>query len=67
MRLTPGVDVSTGSLGMGLSVGAGMSLAAKRAGTDQHTWVMVGDGELQEGMVWETVMSAPRFGLDNLT
>jgi transketolase len=67
MRLTPGVDVSTGSLGMGLSVGAGISLAAKRAGTDQHTWVMVGDGELQEGMVWETVMSAPRFGLDNLT
>jgi transketolase len=67
MHLTPGVDISTGSLGMGLSVGAGMSLAAKRAGTDQHTWVMVGDGELQEGMVWETVMSAPRFGLDNLT
>jgi transketolase len=57
----------TGSLGMGLSVGAGMSLAARRAGTDQHTWVMVGDGELQEGMVWEAVMSAPRFGLDNLT
>lgn len=65
--LTPGVDVSTGSLGQGLSVGAGIGLAAKRNGTDQHVWVMVGDGELQEGMIWETVISAPRFGLDNLT
>lgn len=67
MRLTPGVDVSTGSLGMGLSVGAGIGLAAKRTSGDQHIWVMVGDGELQEGMVWESVLSAPRFGLDNLT
>ncbi|MGC5224985.1 transketolase [Micromonospora sp. DT81.3] len=67
MLLTPGVDSSTGSLGQGLAVGAGMALAAKRLGKDFHTWVMVGDGEIEEGMVWETVISAPRFQLDNLT
>lgn len=67
MLLTPGVDSSTGSLGQGLASGAGMALAAKRLGKDFHTWVMVGDGEIEEGMVWETVISAPRFGLDNLT
>lgn len=67
MLLTPGVDASTGSLGQGLSAGAGMALGAKRLGRDFHTWVMVGDGELEEGMIWETVLSAPRFGLDNLT
>jgi len=67
MLITPGVDSSTGSLGQGLSCGAGMALAAKRLGKDFHTWVMVGDGEIEEGMVWETVISAPRFGLDNLT
>lgn len=67
MLLTPGVDSSSGSLGQGLSAGAGMALGAKRRGRDTHTWVMLGDGELEEGMVWETVLSAPRFGLDNLT
>jgi transketolase len=67
MLLTPGVDSSTGSLGMGLAVGAGIALGAREASSDAHTWVMLGDGELQEGMVWETVLSAPRFGLDNLT
>jgi transketolase len=67
MRLTPGVDASTGSLGQGLSTGAGMALAAKKLGKDFHTWVMLGDGEIEEGMVWETVISAPRYGLDNLT
>ncbi|WP_422758084.1 transketolase [Paenarthrobacter sp. C1] len=67
MLLTPGVDASTGSLGQGLSSGAGMALGAKKLGKDFHTWVMLGDGELGEGMVWETVLSAPRFGLDNLT
>jgi transketolase len=67
MLLTPGVDASTGSLGQGLSVGAGMALAAKRRGEDFHTWVLLGDGESEEGMVWECVLSAPRFGLDNLT
>lgn len=67
MLITPGVDSSTGSLGQGLAAGAGMALAAKRLGKDFHTWVMVGDGEIEEGMVWETVISAPRFHLDNLT
>lgn len=67
MRLTPGVDVSTGSLGQALSVGAGIALGAKQLGKDFHTWVMLGDGEMEEGQVWETILSAPRFGLDNLT
>lgn len=67
MLKTPGVDSSTGSLGQGLSAGAGMALGAKRLGRDFHTWVMLGDGELEEGMVWETVILAPRYGLDNLT
>jgi transketolase len=67
MLLTPGIDSSTGSLGQGLSAGAGIALAAKRLGKDFHTWVLLGDGEIEEGMVWETVISAPRFGLDNLT
>lgn len=67
MRLTPGVDASTGSLGQGLSAGAGMALGAKRLGSDNHVWVMLGDGEMEEGMVWETVLSAPRYRLDNLT
>lgn len=67
MLLTPGVDASTGSLGQGLSAGAGIALGAKRLGKDFHTWVMLGDGEIEEGMVWETVLVAPRYGLDNLT
>lgn len=67
MLLTPGVDASTGSLGQGLAFGAGIALAAKKQGRDFHTWVMTGDGEIEEGMVWETVISAPRYGLDNLT
>lgn len=67
MLLTPGVDASTGSLGQGLAVGAGIALGAKRLGRPFHTWVLLGDGESEEGMVWETVLSAPRFGLDNLT
>lgn len=67
MLITPGVDSSSGSLGQGLSAGAGMALAAKRLGKDFHTWVMCGDGEIEEGMIWETVIAAPRYKLDNLT
>jgi transketolase len=67
MRLTPGIDASTGSLGQGLSAGLGMAVGAKRLGKDFHTWVMVGDGEMGEGMNWEAILSAPRFGVDNLT
>ncbi len=67
MHLTPGVDASTGSLGMGLSVGLGMAIAAKKLGKSFHTFVMLGDGESEEGQVWESVLVAPRFGVDNLT
>lgn len=67
MHLTPGVDASTGSLGMGLSVGLGMAIAAKQQGLGFHTFVMLGDGESEEGQVWESVLVAPRFGVDNLT
>lgn len=67
MKITPGVDSSTGSLGQGLSAGSGMAIAAKLQGRDFHTYVVLGDGEIEEGMVWETVICAPRYGLDNLT
>ena len=63
----PGLDASTGSLGQGLSVGVGMALGASLAGKDFHTWVMLGDGEIQEGMVWEAVQVAARYKLTNLT
>lgn len=66
MKLTPGVDVSTGSLGQGLSAGVGIALGAKKIRADYRTWVMLGDGELQEGMVWEAFNSASRYGLSNL-
>nr|WP_300152144.1 transketolase [Propionicimonas sp.] len=67
MHLTPGVDASTGSLGMGLSVGLGMAIGAKKLGKSFHTFVMLGDGESEEGQVWESVLVAPRYGVDNLT
>jgi transketolase len=66
-RLTPGVDVSAGSLGQGLSVGVGMAIAAKLDKKDFHTYVLLGDGECEEGQVWEAALSAPNFKLDNLT
>jgi transketolase len=67
MTITPGVDMSTGSLGQGLSAGLGMALGGRLAGKDFHTWVILGDGELQEGQVWEAIQVAPRYGLGNLT
>ena len=67
MRLTPGVDASSGSLGQGLSAGAGMALGARLRGQTFHTWVLLGDGELEEGMVWEAVLWAGRNRLTNLT
>jgi transketolase len=63
----PGLDASTGSLGQGLSVGVGMALGARLAQKDFHTWVLLGDGEIQEGMVWEAVQVAARYNLTNLT
>ncbi len=63
----PGIDMSAGSLGMGLSFGNGVALAARIAGRDHHTWVMLGDGELQEGQVWEAAMTSAHRKLDNLT
>jgi transketolase len=63
----PGVEFPTGSLGHGLSLGVGLALAAQRDGRGNRTYVLLGDGELQEGSVWEAAMAAAHFGLDNLT
>lgn len=67
MNKTPGVDMSTGSLGQGLSAGIGMALGARLRKSGFHTYVMLGDGELQEGQVWEAAMLAAKHKLDNLT
>ena len=64
--LTPGVELSTGSLGQGLSVSAGMALGAKLQGKDIRSYCLVGDGETQEGNIWEAAMSSAKFKLDNL-
>ena len=66
MLVTPGVDMSTGSLGQGLSPGLGMALAAKLNNKDYRTYVMIGDGESQEGQIWEASMVAARYKADNL-
>jgi transketolase len=66
MLKLPGIDMSTGSLGMGLSAGLGMALGARHLGQDFRTWVLMGDGECQEGQIWEAAHVAPRYGLDNL-
>jgi transketolase len=67
MTSLPGLDMSTGSLGQGLSPGVGMALAAKLRGQSYRTWVMLGDGEIQEGQIWEACFTAARYNLDNLT
>ncbi len=67
MKKTPGVDMTVGSLGQGICAGLGMALAGKLHGRDYHVYVMIGDGESQEGSVWEAAMAAPRWQLDNLT
>src|SRR5262245_51276907 len=66
MRRLPGVEASTGSLGQGLSLGVGHTLAAKLDGLDFRTYVLLGDGEIDEGQVWEAAMSAQKHKLDNL-
>jgi transketolase len=65
-RYQPGVDVSQGALGHGLSVGVGMALAAKIDGRDYRVYVLMGDGETHEGSVWEAAASAAKYKLDNL-
>jgi transketolase len=62
----PGLEVSSGSLGHGLSVGVGLALAAKRKGTDQRCFSIVGDGELNEGTIWEALLFAAHWELSNL-
>ena len=66
MKGTPGVDMSTGSLGLGISTACGMALAAKIDGKDYRTYTIVGDGESEEGQVWEAAMFAAHYKLDNL-
>jgi transketolase len=66
-RMMPVLEASTGSLGMGLSIGIGAALAAKLDRKDYHTFVMAGDGEIQEGQNWEAAMFAPYHKLGNLT
>jgi transketolase len=66
MHALPGLDMSTGSLGQGLSPGVGMAIGAKRRSLGFRTYVMLGDGELQEGQVWEAAFVAARYKLDNL-
>ena len=65
MNETPGVDMSTGSLGQGISAAAGMALAAKYQGKDCRVYTLLGDGEIEEGQVWEAFMFAAHYKLDN--
>ena len=67
MKKIPGVDASTGSLGQGVSIAVGMALAAKHQGRDTKVFTVLGDGECQEGQVWEAFMAANHYKLDNLT
>ena len=62
----PGVDAATGSLGQGLSVGAGLAMGAKRQGSDAHVYVLMGDGEMAEGSVWEAAAFAAHYDVENL-
>ena len=65
MNTVPGVDMSTGSLGQGISVAVGMALAAKHTGKTNRVYTLLGDGEIQEGQVWEACMAAAHYKLDN--
>ena len=66
-RKTPGVDMTSGSLGNGLPIALGMALYLKHEGKASQVYCVLGDGECQEGTVWEAVMAAPALGIDNLT
>ena len=67
MKHIPGVDMSTGSLGQGISAAVGMALSAKHFGNDYKVYAILGDGEIEEGQVWEAAMFAANKGLSNLT
>jgi transketolase len=67
MIKTPGVDMTVGSLGQGFSAGLGMALSGKLRKKDYHVWVVIGDGEMQEGAIWEAAMAGAKWKLDNLT
>lgn len=64
---TPGVDMTAGALGHGVSIGVGLALAARLNSQSYRTYVMLGDGEIQAGVVWEGIMAAAKYRLDNLT
>lgn len=66
MKYNPGVDMSTGSLGQGISTAVGMALAGKVNKKDYRVYAIMGDGEIAEGQVWEAMMAAAKYGLDNL-
>ncbi len=66
MNTTPGVEMSTGSLGQGLSVANGMALAGRLDNRDYYVYCLMGDGEIEEGQVWEAAMSASHYGLDHV-
>lgn len=67
MKKTPGVDMTSGSLGNGLSLALGMAIYLKHAGKPSQVYCILGDGEIQEGTVWESVLAAPAMKMDNLT
>ena len=67
MLVLPGVEASTGSLGQGLSIGLGHALSARLNGRDYRVYVLIGDGESDEGQIWEAAMSAAKYRVDNLT
>ena len=65
-KTLPGIEVSSGSLGQGLSIANGFALSAKVSGTDRRSYCLLGDGEIQEGQVWEAIMTAAHYKLDNV-
>lgn len=67
MNKTPGIDMTVGSLGQGICAGIGMALGARVNHRDYHVWVIVGDGEMQEGSVWEAALAGAKWKLDNMT
>jgi transketolase len=65
--MTPGIEANTGALGQGMAIAQGMALASRLGGSEFHVWCITGDGELNEGTIWETAMSAGKFKVDDLT